>query len=326
MRYTVDTIAGLAFGAEVDTLGSDEDVIQRHLNRIFPALSQRLFAPLPTWRWFSSAADRTLARSVVEVNASVDDFIRQARARLEADPTLRAHPQNLLEAMLVAADEPSSGITDRQVSGNVLTMLLAGEDTTANTLAWTIHLLWTHPAALARAVEEVQRVCGDESIPTLAQIAQLDYVEACAHEAMRLKPVAPQTGIEALRDTTLGDVRIPEGMVVIGVMRRDATSERHVANASAFDPERWLGDAALAAGSAKRISMPFGAGPRICPGRYLALLEMKMALAVLLGHFDLTHVGTVDGQPPRELLQLAMAPVGLRMQLRERRRIGAELA
>ncbi len=325
MRYTVDTIAGLAFGAEVDTLGSDDDVIQRHLNQIFPALSRRLFAPLPTWRWFSSAADRTLARSVAEVNASVDDFIRQARARLVADPSLRAHPQNLLEAMLVAADEPSSGITDRQVSGNVLTMLLAGEDTTANTLAWTIHLLWTNPATLARAVEEVQRVCGDASIPTLAQIAQLDYVEACAHEAMRLKPVAPQTAVEALRDTTLGDVQIPKGMVVVGVMRRDATSERHVANASAFEPERWLGDASLAASSAKRISMPFGAGPRICPGRYLALLEMKMALAALLGHFDLTRVGTADGRPPRELLQLAMAPVGLQMQLRDRRRVAAEV-
>ena len=326
MRYTVDTIAGLAFGAEVDTLGSDEDVIQRHLNRIFPALSQRLFAPLPTWRWFPSAADKALVRSVAEVNAAVNGFIAQARARLEADPSLRAEPRNLLEAMLVAADEPSSGITDREVAGNVLTMLLAGEDTTANTLAWTLHLLWTHPAALARAAAEVQRVCGDAPVPTLDQIAQLDYVEACAHEAMRLKPVAPQTGIEALRDTTLGDVHVPKGMVVIGVMRRDATSERHVENASAYLPERWLGDASSAVSSAKRISMPFGAGPRICPGRYLALLEMKMALAVLLGHFDLTSVGTADGRPPRELLQLAMAPVGLTMRLRERDRVGAAMA
>jgi len=326
MRYTVDTIAGLAFGAEVDTLGSDEDVIQRHLNRIFPALSRRLFAPLPTWRWFPSAEDKALGHSVVEVGAAVDDFIAQARARLAADASLRAHPQNLLDAMLVAADEPSSGITDREVAGNVLTMLLAGEDTTANTLAWTIHLLWTNPAALARAVDEVRRVCGDAPVPTLDQIAQLDYVEACANEAMRLKPVAPQTGIEALRDTTLGDVHIPKGMIVIGVMRRDATSERHWANATAFEPDRWLDDGSPALSSAKRISMPFGAGPRICPGRYLALLEMKMALAVLLGHFELANVGTVDGKPPRELLQLAMAPVGLTMKLRERERVDAEAA
>jgi cytochrome P450 len=139
---------------------------------------------------------------------------------------------------------------------------------------------------------------------------------------MRLKPVAPQNGVEALRDTTLGDVHIPRGMIVICVMRRDATSERHVAHAAAFMPERWMadGDPASAASSAKRISMPFGAGPRICPGRYLALLEMKMALAVLLSHFDLASVGTIDGRPPRELLQLAMAPVGLTMKLHERTR------
>ncbi len=323
MRYTVDTIAGLAFGAEVDTLGSDEDVIQRHLNRIFPALSKRLFSPLPTWRWFPSAADKSLAQSVSAVSAAVDDFVAQARARLAADPSRRSQPQNLLEAMLVAADEPSSGITDRVVAGNVLTMLLAGEDTTANTLAWTLRLLWANPQALARAVAEVRQVCGDAPAPTLAQVAQLDFVEACAHEAMRLKPVAPQTGLEALRDTTLGDVHIPKGMVIIGVMRRDATSERHVAEASAFQPERWLGEASSAASSAKRISMPFGAGPRICPGRYLALLEMKMALAVLFGNFDLASVGTADGKPPRELLQLAMAPVGLTMRLREREPAGA---
>ena len=318
MRYTVDTIAGLAFGAEVDTLGSDEDVIQRHLNRIFPALFRRLFAPLPTWRWFPSAADKALAHSVHEVGVAVDAFIAQARKRLADDPSLRAHPRNLLEAMLVAADEPSSGITDRDVAGNVLTMLLAGEDTTANTIAWTIHLLWQNPAALVRATDEVRRVCGDDDVPSLEQVARLDYVEACAHEAMRLKPVAPQTGLEALRDTTIADVHIPQGMVVIGVMRRDATSERHVTNAAAFDPDRWLGDAEAAATSAKRISMPFGAGPRICPGRYLALLEMKMALAMLLRHFDLVDVGTVDGRPPRELLQIAMAPVGLTMRLRQR--------
>ena len=325
MRYTVDTIAGLAFGAEVDTLGSDEDVIQRHLNRIFPALSRRLFSAVPVWRWFPSAADKALARSVVEVNAAVDDFIAQARVRLQADPALRAQPGNLLEAMLVAADEPDSGITQRDVAGNVLTMLLAGEDTTANTLAWMIHLLWTNPATLARAVDEVRRVCGDAPVPTLEHVAQLDYVEACAHEAMRLKkpscgPAERHPG--AAGDTTLGDLHIPAGMILIAVMRRDATSERHVANAAAYEPERWLGEGGptQAASAAKRVSMPFGAGPRICPGRYLALLEIKMAMAVLLGHFDLASVGTVDGGPPRELLQLAMAPVGLTMTLRERAR------
>ncbi|MET0543145.1 MAG: cytochrome P450 [Variovorax sp.] len=323
MRYTVDAIAGLAFGADVNTLQSDEDVIQKHLNRIFPAVFKRIFAPLPTWRWFPSAEDKKLASSVIEVNAAVDGFIVEGRKRLQANPELRAHPSNLLEAMLVAADEPGSGMDDKQVAGNVLIMLLAGEDTTANTVAWMIHLLWQNPQALARATEEVRRVCADGQVPDIEQIGQLDYVEACAHETMRLKPVAPQNAMQALRDTVLGDVHIPAGVVVIGVMRRDAVSEAHIKDAARFEPERWLsaaqsGQHGQTAGAAKRISMPFGAGPRICPGRYLALIEMKMAMAMLLGRFDIESVGTVDGKEPRELLQLAMAPVGLTMKVRSR--------
>ena len=320
MRFTVDTIAGLAFGAEVNTLESDEDVIQRHLDKIFPALFKRILAPVPLWRYVRSAADRELERSMVEVNAAVAGFIAQARARMRANPGLREHPNNLLEAMIAAADQPDSGIDDRQVTGNVLTMLLAGEDTTANTLAWMTHLLWRHPAAMARATEEVRRVGGDCTEPTLEQMAQLDYVEACAHETMRLKPVAPQLPLQALHDTTVGDVRVPAGTVVISLLRRDSVSDAFITNASAFEPERWLvqGGPGQQASSAKRISMPFGAGPRICPGRYLALLEMKMAMTVLLGRFDIAGVDTPDGAEARERLAFTMTPVGLTMRLAPR--------
>ncbi|OYZ03285.1 MAG: hypothetical protein B7Y42_01135 [Polaromonas sp. 28-63-22] len=276
MRYTVDTIAGLAFGAEVNTLGSGGHVIQQHLDKIFPALFRRILAPVATWRFFRSSADRQLERSIAEVNAAVAGFVQQARARMQTDPALRAHPRNLLEAMIAAADLPESGIDDDQVAGNVLTMLLAGEDTTANTLAWMIHLLWLNPEALSRAIGEVRRVVRDAASPTFDELAQLDYVEA---------------------------------------------SDSHLPRATAFEPERWLagtdGPGALAH-AAKRISMPFGAGPRICPGRYLALLEMKMAIAVLLGNFDIESVTTPDGGEAREQLAFTMQPVGLRMRLRSR--------
>lgn len=321
MRYTVDTIAGLAFGAEVNTLESDGDIIQQHLDKIFPALFRRLFAPLPYWRFLRLRADRELERSMAEVLAAVDRFVAQARARLQADPARREHPHNLLEAMIVAADAPDSGIDNQQVIGNVLTMLLAGEDTTANTLAWMIDLLWRHPATLARATDEVRRVTGDARELTLEHMAQLDYVEACAHEAMRLKPVAPILVLQAERETTIGDVQVGKGTVVINLLRRDSVSEEHVPDAAHFEPARWLADGGPAqqASSAKRLSMPFGAGPRICPGRYLALLEIKLAMATLLGRFDIASVDTPDGREARELLSFTMMPVGLRMKLRERR-------
>ncbi|HRI17442.1 MAG TPA: cytochrome P450, partial [Burkholderiaceae bacterium] len=321
MRYTVDTIAGLAFGAEVNTLESDGDRIQQHLDKIFPALFRRILAPLPVWRIWRTPNDRALDRSPGEVRTAVDRFVAEARARMQADPALRQHPHNLLEAMLAAADEPGSGIDDAQVAGNVLTMLLAGEDTTANTLAWMIHLLWRHPHALARATEEVRRLVPDPAAATMEQLAQLDYIEACAHETMRLKPVAPQLPLQATRDTTIGDVQVPAGTVVISLLRRDSVSDTHIPRAANFEPERWLeGDGpGRAASSAKRISMPFGAGPRICPGRYLALLEMKMAMAVLLGQFEIAAVKTPDGADPVERLAFTMTPVGLSMRLRRRK-------
>ncbi len=320
MRYTVDTIAGLAFGTNVNTLESDEDIIQKHLDKIFPALWRRITAAVPTWRLFPSRADRELVQGIRAVNEAVDTFIADARARLRRDPGRAKQPANLLEAMIVAADEPESGIDDRLVSGNVLTMLLAGEDTTANTIAWMIYLLWRHPRALETAADEVRRTISDPMHPTREELAQLDYVEACAHETMRLKPVAPLLGLQTLRETTVGDVRVPPGVMVFSLMRRDSVSDEFVPQAGEFQPERWLaqGGPRQAASAAKRISMPFGAGPRICPGRYLALLEMKMAMAMLLGHFDIVSVDTPYPGEAQERLSFTMAPLGLRLHLQLR--------
>jgi cytochrome P450 len=107
-------------------------------------------------------------------------------------------------------------------------------------------------------------------------------------------------------------------MVVIGLLRHDSVNDAFVPDGHSFKPERWLGEDGLHASSAKRISMPFGAGPRMCPGRYLALQEMKMVLLTLLNTFDIESVGTASGQPPVERLMFAMAPVGLQMTLRLR--------
>jgi cytochrome P450 len=322
MRFTVDAIAGLAFGTDVNTLQSDDDVIQQHLNQIFPKLYRRIIAPLPYWRWFKLPSDRALDAALREVDTAIDGFVAAARRRLAEDPARRAQPRNLLEAMIVAADEPGSGIDDAQVAGNVMTMLLAGEDTTANTLAWAIWFLSTHPAAAARSAAQARAVLdaagGDLARLTVEQLSGLDFIEAVMHETMRLKPVAPQLPLQALRDTAVGDVAVPAGGVVIALMRHDSIDEAFVPRAQEFLPERWLGEAGLSATAARRISMPFGAGPRICPGRYLALQEMKLVMLVLLGHFDLRRVATARGEPPAEELKFAMAPVGLDMVLAPR--------
>ena len=319
MRFTVDAISGLAFGKDINTLESQEEIIQHHLDKIFPAIYRRTSALIPYWRYFKLPVDRALDRSIKTVIESIREFVAQARERLQADPSLREFPQNLLEAMIVAADEPDSGMNDHHVAGNVFTMLLAGEDTTATTLSWMIYLLFRNPQAMARAREEARRVAGELGEFTPENMAELNYIEACAHEVMRLKPVGPYNVLEAKQDRVVGDVAVPKGTMLMLVIRNDALNERYFTDAKAFNPQRWLdGDHAGSATNAKRVSMPFGGGPRICPGRYLAMLEIKMAMAMFLNEFDIVSVGTPDGGEAQEKMSFTMVPVGLTMRIRRR--------
>jgi cytochrome P450 len=250
---------------------------------------------------------------VAALDTAISGFIAQARERMQVDPGLRHKPRNLLEAMIAAADQSDAVVDDRDVAGNVSTMLFAGEDTTANTLAWLIYLMKRHPEALNRAQDEVRRLAPDLAEFSLEQLGKLDYLEACVSEAMRLKPVAPFLGFDAICDTTVADVRVPAGTLVWCVLRHDSVDEHHFPNAGAFDPQRWL------SGADKRIAMPFGAGPRICPGRYLALLEIKLAMAMLLGNFEIESVTTPDRREAQELMSFTMNPVALQMRLRDAR-------
>ena len=322
MRFTVDAIAGLAFGKDVNTLQAGEDVIQRHLDQILPSVFGRALSLFPYWRYFKLKKDRALDKSVVVINALLKDYVAQARARLQNDPATRAKPSNLLEAMIVAADEPDEsgvGLGDAELTGNVLTMLLAGEDTTANTLAWMTHLLMQNPSSLERLRQEVRTHAPDPAQFTMELLDSLDYLDACCNETMRLKPVAPFIPVMALRDTQVGDVAVPKDTMVWGVLRHNSVSEPWFADPAAFKPERWLADAPQPLShDAKRASLPFGSGPRMCPGRYLALLEMKMAMAMLLASFEIESVSTPDNLPAQELMAFTMNPVGLTMRLRER--------
>ncbi|MFT3857848.1 MAG: cytochrome P450 [Aquabacterium sp.] len=321
MRFTVDVISGLAFGVDVNTLSSNDDVIQQHLDKVLPTVWRRTHAIVPYWRLFKLPRDRAMERSVGEVNKAIRDFMAQARERLK-DPARRAAPQNLLEAMIVAADQPDSGMTDEDVVGNVFTMLLAGEDTTATSISWMLYLLSRNPKAMERVRDEVDQVLGKPMETwTPEDMGRLDYLEACIHESMRIKPVGPFNVVETLRDVEIQGVLVPKGTSVVGLMRQDGMNDELFPDAGRFMPERWLpGEGAgMQADHAKRVSMPFGAGPRICPGRYLAIMEIKLAVAMLFQHFGIVALDTPDGNEAQEHMSFTMTPVGLSMTIRERK-------
>lgn len=319
MRYSVDVTSGLAFGADVNTLET-EDALQAHLDKVFPMLRRRINMPIPYWHWFKLPIDREFDGHLERVHAAVRDFIAAARRRMDADPALRERPNNLIEAMLAAHDTGGDHLSEEELLGNVLTVLLAGEDTTANTLCWTLHLLFKHPDEWRALVAEVDARLGADALPRDFDVARgFDCIEACVTEAMRLYPVAPVIFHQANHDCVIDGIEIPAGTGAVCLMRRAGVDSQVCGDAAAFRPGRWNGSDDAADKRVQKAAMPWGAGGRLCPGRYLALLEMKMVLATLARNFELAEVGCDGGGEPVERLGFTMFPVGLRMRLAPRR-------
>ena len=314
-RFTVDVTTLLAFGHDVNTLEQGDEVIQRRLELVFPAFNRRLFALVPTWRLLRMPVDRRLDRALAEMRAWLRELVAKARARFEADADRAERPSNFLEAMLAARDEAGQPFSDDVIFGNLMTMLLAGEDTTAYTLGWAVHHLCDSPAALEALRGELDAVLRTSDVPGDIETAnRLAYAGAVANEAMRLRPVAPLLFHEAIVDTVLGDVVLPAGTQVTTLMRPPVLEGSHFHDPRSFRPERWLD----AGGAAHEPSahIPFGSGPRLCPGRTLALLEMKVVLATLFKSFRVEREG--PSEAVRESFAFTMSPVELRVRVHQR--------
>jgi cytochrome P450 len=309
--FTVDVTSALAFGHDLNTLERGDDALQEHLHRVFHMTNRRLFLPVRYWRYFKLPADRALDRSMVEIDKAVTTFIEETRERIAAQPELREEPQNFLESM-VAAEEGT--FSDEDILGNVFTLLLAGEDTTSHSMAWTVWSLAQRPEIQARWAAEADQVLGERPYATEYEtIDDLDYGEAVLRESMRLTPVVPITGLEPLVDTEIDGVHIPAGTRLLLLHRR--AGMRDVERAADFNPGRWLEEDGLEPPDQKTF-LTFGAGPRFCPGRNLAFLEAKTALSMIARNFEIELDPTAG--PVTEMLGFTMSPRGLRVRLRER--------
>ena len=266
-RFTVDATATLVFGRDVNTLESDEDAIQRHLGVIFPMVSYRVNALLPYWRYFKLPRDYQLDRSLRAVRTFAEEMIGHARARMRGAPG--ETPANLLEAMLALRDEPESGFSDDDVYANIMTLLLAGEDTTAYSLAWAMHILAGNPELQAQLHRAALDALGEARVPmTFADTAKLGLFEGVAFEAMRMRPVAPLNFLEANETTELAGIEIPKGTPVFLLTRPATLDDNNYQDAIDFKPERWAaGVRALAKGTARGRSCSSAPVPRFCPGR-----------------------------------------------------------
>ncbi len=306
--FALDVAIGMAMGQDQDMLENEDNPLQQDIEFVFGQVARRVVAPVTYWRKLKLPVDRATDAAGLRIRAAVNGFIADARARMAANPALFDKPGNLLEAMLAACDLPDSGVSDQVVQANAITMVFAGEDTTANTIAWLLHLLSQHPQAAARLAQEADAAPGLEQMP---------FLDACVQEAMRLKPVAPLMGAEAVDDVALNGVQVPAGVVVFMLLRHSFALEVPLQDGAEFRPERWLDPVMRQRlDDPARKMLPFGGGPRFCPGRYLAMSEIRMVMSMLMRSFTIHALP--DAAPVQEMFTFTMTPSALPLLLRPR--------
>ena len=252
----------------------------------------------------------------------VPGTIRMRRARERLDATIHraiAHRRalgegrdDLLGMLLAARDDEGDGggMTDALLRDELLTLFLAGHETTANALAWTWHLLAQHPEAEARLHDELRTVLAGRA-PTAADFGALPFARAVLAESMRLYPPAWTMGREPLEDYDAGGYRLRRGSVVLmspWIVHRDP---RWWSEPAAFRPERWM-EPDFEASLPRFAYFPFGGGPRKCIGEGFAWMEGVLALAAMARRWRLRPVPGARVVPQA---LITLRPVALRMRV-----------
>jgi cytochrome P450 len=273
-RLTLTIVADTLFGAQVGT-DSDTARVQQAITDVMemfdlvlvPFAEWLVHLPLPRMRRYK-AAQQALDTLIYGIIAD-----RRASGEDRGD---------LLSMLLHAQDAEGSGaMTDRQLRDEVITLFLAGHETTANALTWTWWLLARHPDVEAHLHAELDHVLADRP-PTAGDVSHLPYTRAVVAESMRLYPPAWTMGRRVLRDYRWDGHVMPAGSLVLmsqWIVHRDA---RWWPQAERFDPERWLGEAGAGASTRPRFAyFPFGGGNRVCIGEGFAWSEAIVVLAAI---------------------------------------------
>jgi cytochrome P450 len=294
MMLTQRVVAQTLFSADVSN--ESREIGEALTNIVRP------FASQATLKWIldnrlPTPAHLRFNRDVRRIDSFVYRLIGERRASGE-------DTGDLLSMLLAAQDEDGSGMTDKQLRDELMTIFLAGHETTALALTWAFYLLAQNPEAEERLAAELSDVLGGRA-PRADDLPRLRYAEWVVKESMRLYPPAWGVGREAVRECEVGGYHVPKGMQVFAFTWVAHRDPRWFADPLAFRPERW-GDESVSR-LPKYAYFPFGGGPRLCIGNYFATMEAVLILSTIARRFRL---GLVSEDPVELLPAMSLRPKG----------------
>jgi cytochrome P450 len=268
LRIVGEALFGTSVGTQARQVGDSFNIMSTQVVQRFRSLN--LLPPV-----LPSKADRTFRAARAALDAVVYGIIRERRARPEETDDL------IWLLMQIRDEDTGEQMDDKQLRDEVLTMLVAGHETTATTLSWAFALLAQHPNVEAKLHSELASVLAGR-LPTMADLPQLSYTRMITDEAMRLYPPVYLFSRKVMQEDEIGGYRIPAGTSIdispyITHRHPDFWDRPH-----AFEPERFASELRH-----RYAYLPFSSGPRQCIGNNFALMEMTLILATLAQRYRL---------------------------------------
>uniref|UniRef100_A0A8C8VNV5 Cytochrome P450 family 27 subfamily B member 1 n=1 Tax=Pelusios castaneus TaxID=367368 RepID=A0A8C8VNV5_9SAUR len=302
-KFGLEGISSVLFDSRLGCLEPDvppeTETFIRSINRMFvltlltmamPRALHRLF-PKP-WRVFCESWDYMFAFA----KGHIDKRMAEVAERVSRGETVEG---KYLTYYLAQEKLPM-----KSIYSNVTELLLAGVDTISSTLSWSLYELARHPRVQAALHEEISQVAGGRTIPSAADVAQMPLLKAVVKEALRLYPVIPGNArVISDRDIQVGDYLIPKKTLITLCHFATSRDPRFFPEPDSFRPERWL---QRDASHHPFASVPFGVGKRSCIGRRIAELEVHLALARILMHFEVKP--EPEGGPVQPMTRTLLVP------------------
>ncbi|MFE4261186.1 cytochrome P450 [Streptomyces sp. NPDC056883] len=281
MTLALRAVARILFGTDVDATA---DVVDRSFPVITAYVMRRGYSPVNVPRDWPTPGNKRAAAAMDELYAVCDGIIAERRSTAAG-----ATGEDLLSLLAAASSVDDGEFDATELREQVLIFLLAGHETTATSLAFSLHLLARHPELQDRARAEITAVLGDRT-PEAADLDRLPYLTQVLKEAMRLYPAAPVLGRRSVAAAEVDGHTIPAGADVIVAPWVTHRHPGYWPDPERFDPDRFTPEAEAA--RPRYAWLPFGGGPRACIGQHFSMLESVIALAMLLRAYEFEAVDT----------------------------------
>jgi cytochrome P450 len=303
MDLLIEVSVKTLFGTEV---AGDAATVHKAITTAFSILHRKVLSPVPSPWWVPFPANTRFMRAVASLDEVVYRIIEERRKS-------GAEGDDVLSTLLSVRDEDGNPMPDRQIRDEVVTMLVAGHESTGTSLSWTLYLLSRYPSVMRQVEEEMEDVLGGRT-PEFQDVPKLKYLAMVLKEGLRLYPPFWMLTRTPVEDDVVGGHRVGAGSILMFSSYVTHRRPEFWANPEAFDPERFLPEEVE-----KRPQFayfPLGGGPRVCIGGRLAEMQSLLVLASVLQRYSL-HA--VPGQRVEPAAMLSLRPKGgLWMTLHER--------